>query len=272
MDNLSFRSKEEWRELSHSSVDTYDSAPALYAKSRPCYPEEMFLHLSKLTSKRERALDTATGNGQAALMLARHYDEVIATDQCAGQIDEAMTRPHPRNVEFRIARAEASGLEERSADLITCAQALHWLAPLDNYYREVVRVLRPGGVFAVWCYTKPRVSDLIDPIIDELYDSKKLWPYWAHVRRHLDDGYRGLRMPFGINEREFEYKMRDTWTLNRFQDYLRTWPAIAKSTLNKDEHCLMYILSVFKEIERAWGEVGMARSIEWNLSGRVDIR
>jgi ubiquinone/menaquinone biosynthesis C-methylase UbiE len=271
-DDVSSRSNEDGREFPDSRVDTYNSISAIYAENRPSYPEELFVHLSKLTSKRQRALDTATGNGQAAVPLARHFDEVIATDQCAGQINEAMRRPHPKNVEFRVARAGASGLEEGSVDLMTAAQAIHWLVSLDEYYQEVERVLRPGGVFAVWCYTKPRVSVLIDPIVDDLYNSRELWPYWADWRPLLDDAYRGLRLPFGANRCEFEYKMRETWTLTRFQDYLRTWPAIAQSRQNNDDQCLSYVQDVFQEIERAWGAVSLARTIEWNLNGRVDVR
>ena len=202
------------------------------------------------------------------------FDEVIATDQGAGQINQAMKRPHPKNVKFRIARAGASGLAERSVDLMTCAQAFHWLVPLDlhEYYHEVERVLKPGGVFAVWCYAQPRVSEPIDPIVNELYNSKELWSYWAHWRPVLDDAYRCLRLPFGTNQCEFEYKMRKTWTLTRFEDYLRTWPAIAQSRQNNDYDCLFYVQDVLQRIEHAWGAAGLARTIEWNVIGRVDIR
>ncbi|MEO7503228.1 MAG: class I SAM-dependent methyltransferase, partial [Gemmatimonadaceae bacterium] len=100
---------------------------------------------------RRVALDCATGNGQAARGLAPHFDRVVATDASAEQI----TRAEPRSgIEYRVARADSSGLSDKSVDLVTVAQALHWLDP-EALFREVKRVLAPGGAIAVWAYSDP---------------------------------------------------------------------------------------------------------------------
>jgi SAM-dependent methyltransferase len=46
--------------------------------------------------------------------------------------------------------AEATGLPDASADLVTCAQAFHWF-DVDGARREFRRILRPGGwVVLMW--------------------------------------------------------------------------------------------------------------------------
>ena len=59
--------------------------------------------------------------------LAKRFDRVVATDASAEQIAHATS--HAR-VSYGVARADESGLNDASVDLVTVAQALHWL-PLD---------------------------------------------------------------------------------------------------------------------------------------------
>src|SRR4029077_8666035 len=76
-----------------------------YAKFRPHYPDELFEHLASISARHELAWDCATGNGQAAVGLARHFEKVIATDASAQQIESA--EPDKR-ISYRVAPAEAS--------------------------------------------------------------------------------------------------------------------------------------------------------------------
>lgn len=76
--------------------------------------------------------------------MAEHFDSAVATDASAAQLEQAEL--HPR-VAYRNAPAESSGEVDASIDLVTVATALHWFA-LDEFYREVRRVLRPGGLIA----------------------------------------------------------------------------------------------------------------------------
>ena len=93
--------------------------------------------------------DCATGSGQAAVSLAGHFDRVIATDASRQQLDQAM--PHDR-VTYQVAQAQRTGIASGSVDLVTVAQALHWF-DIPRFFNEAKRVLKPGGVVAVWCYS-----------------------------------------------------------------------------------------------------------------------
>ena len=109
-------------------------APA-YAACRPGYPEELFTYLAGLAPSRELAWDCAAGSGQATIPLARRFRRVVATDISAAMLHQAPLRP---NIEYRVAPAERSGLPEAAADLVTVAQALHWL-PLPQFFDEAAR-------------------------------------------------------------------------------------------------------------------------------------
>ena len=66
--------------MSGAFQDHFSAKADAYARYRPDYPAALFAWLRSLVSERRRAWDCATGNGQAALALAEHFDEVIATE------------------------------------------------------------------------------------------------------------------------------------------------------------------------------------------------
>src|SRR6266567_748317 len=110
--------------------DHFSGHAVEYAKFRPRYPDKLFEYLASSSPRHELAWDCATGNGQAAAGLARHFDSVIATDASAQQIKSA--QPNDR-ISYRVAPAEASGIDSSSVDLILVAQALHWF-DLDAFF------------------------------------------------------------------------------------------------------------------------------------------
>ncbi|KAJ1284108.1 hypothetical protein BS78_03G179100 [Paspalum vaginatum] len=133
---------------------------AVYAAARPAYPKDLFSKLARLTAHHRRAWDVGTGNGQAAVSVAEHYDSVVATDADAEQLRHAAPHPKVRYLhtpDTAAPKEEAVDLVstlggEGSVDLITVAQAVHWF-DLPAFYGVARRVLRrPGGVLAVWGY------------------------------------------------------------------------------------------------------------------------
>lgn len=57
----------------------------------------------------------------------------------------------------RVGSAEQLGEGDGSVDLVTVGMAVHWFQ-LDEFWAEVGRVLRPGGVLAIYGYNLPRPS------------------------------------------------------------------------------------------------------------------
>ena len=188
--------------------DHFSSVAKRYADFRPHYPAGLFDYLATVVPASSVVWDCAAGNGQATFDLAERFERVVATDASAEQI--ASAKPHPK-VEFRVAPAEESGLANESLGLVAVAQALHWF-DLTRFYAEVARVLRPGGVLAVWAYGVNEVEgDAINQLVQDFY-SNTIGPYWPPERKLVEEGYRTISFPFAeITTPTFRMEAR--WTL-----------------------------------------------------------
>ncbi|MBI3569323.1 MAG: class I SAM-dependent methyltransferase [Gemmatimonadetes bacterium] len=219
----------------------------------------LFHYLAVRSGRTRVAWDCATGNGQAALGLAVRFARVVATDASEAMLQQAP--PHPRVV-YRVARYE-SGLPAGCCDLVTVAQALHWL-DLDPFMAEVRRVLAPGGLFAAWCYSLCRVTPAIDEVVDAFY-RVTAGPYWPAERRHVDDGYRALALP--IDELAVPpFVMAHEWSLIDLARYVRTWSAVGRLREARGDEPLL----AFEDAMRgAWGNPGLRRTVTFPLAFRV---
>src|SRR4051812_360024 len=122
-----------------SFKDHFSGHAGCYEAYRPTYPESLFAHLASIAPGQTMAWDCATGNGQAALSLARHFRTIVATDSSRKQLGQARRQDA---IVYAAAHAERSPLPRGSVDLVTVAQALHWF-DLPRFYAEVGRVCRP---------------------------------------------------------------------------------------------------------------------------------
>src|ERR671925_337464 len=145
--------------------DHFSTQSEQYAQYRPKYPDKIYAYLASIAPGHSLAWDCGTGNGQAAIGLAKYFDKVHATDASAEQI--SLAYPHEK-VDYRVERAEEVSLNDSSVDLITVAVAIHWFN-FDEFYREVKRVLKPDGVLAAWTYNSVEISPEIDQLVDQYY-------------------------------------------------------------------------------------------------------
>jgi len=243
-----------------SFKDYFSSSAAEYAAFRPRYPSALFDFVASLPAARTTAWDCACGNGQASVPLASHFDRVIATDASREQVAHAT--PHPR-VSYAVALADASGLDARSVDLVTVAQALHWL-PLDRFFAEVRRVLKPAGALAVWCYTRPRLTGAMDEIV-ERFHSVTCRPYWPPDRKLVDDAYRTIEMPFeDVPAPALDIEAR--LTLDQFAGYIRTWSAARKLAAETGRDP---VVAVREELAAHWGPDTEAQLVRWPVYVRA---
>jgi SAM-dependent methyltransferase len=242
--------------------DHFSSHAADYARSRPTYPPELFAFVASLAPGHSLAWDVGTGNGQAAVGLAEHFDHVIATDPSQEQLQSAFAHP---KVEYRRATAEDSGLEPGSVDAVTVAQAAHWF-DLNRFYSEVRRVLKPGGAVAIWCYILTRVSPEVDEVIDRYYYGT-VGPYWPRERRLVDDGYASLPFPFDeVPAPDLEIGL--SWTLDEMIAYLRTW---SPTRLYIKANGVDPVALVEPELAAVWGERESARTVRWPIRMRTGL-
>jgi len=199
--------------------DYFSGHAADYAKYRPEYPRALFEWLASIAPATGVAVDCGTGNGQAARGLAEFFDRVEALDASADQIANAHG---PANIHFLVATAEATTMPDASADMVTIAQALHWLDH-PKFFAEVRRVLKPGGVFVAWGYARFVADEPVQSMaIESLW--KPLEVYWPPERRLVETAYATLDFPFKeLVAPRFAIEL--DWTPEDLIDYVHTWSA-----------------------------------------------
>lgn len=234
--------------------DHFSEQAALYAASRPHYPAALFDWLEAASPGRALAWDAGCGNGQAARELATRFDEVFASDPSAAQIEAAQG---PSNLRFAVEPAEHCSLPAACADLATVAQAVHWF-DLPAYYGEVVRVLRPEGLLAVWGYGLHSVADPIDALLWQLYEDT-LGPYWPPERRLIENGYADLDFPWPVLDAP-QFRIELDWTVDHYLAYLRSWSATRRYMA---EHGSDPVTAMESPFRAAWGET--SNTVTWPI-------
>jgi SAM-dependent methyltransferase len=235
--------------------DHFSGQSGEYQKYRPDYPSALFDWLAGIAGGHRLAIDVATGNGQAAVGLAVHFDAVLATEPSAAQLREA--RSHAR-VTYRQEPAESISASSASADLLTAAQAAHWF-DWARFTDEARRVLVPGGVLAIWCYGEVQVTSAIDALVAD-FSRDVVGPYWPRERRHVDEGYRDLVLPFPAIETP-PLEMQTRWDATGMLGYLDTWSAVRRCRARTGRDPLRLLSAPLTD---AWGDG--VRDMHWPLT------
>jgi len=243
-------------------TEVFSSLAHDYARSRPYYPDHLLAYLAVLSPDQQAAWDVATGNGQAAVGLSRYFKRVIATDASFRQVQQAGPS---ESISYLANTAERSPLANRSVDLVTVAQAVHFF-DLDAFYDEVRRVLRPGGLLAVWCYHLCQIEPQIDSVV-KWYNDELLGPYWAAPIEHIRTRYHNLPFPFSFLELSTPvFRMEASWNLEQFVNFLGSWSArqVCIKTIGCDP-----LDMIFPLLRQAWGRDEEVRTIVWPLHFRI---
>jgi SAM-dependent methyltransferase len=240
--------------------DHFSWAAASYASYRPRYPAALFDWLAANATDHSRTWDCGTGNGQAAVALAERFDEVVATDASVSQLANA-TRAD--RVRYLVMTAEQAALTDRSVGVVTVAQALHWFRHAA-FFGEVQRVLRPGGLLAVWSYGVATIEPALDALIMRFH-SETVGPYWPAERAFVESGYAGIDLPFPeVTTPAFE--METAWTLPQLSGYISTWSAVGRyrTQLGNDP-----IPDLVRSLAEVWEDPATTRRVRWPLVVRA---
>jgi ubiquinone/menaquinone biosynthesis C-methylase UbiE len=201
--------------------DNFSAQAKEYSKYRPAYPQEMVSYIASFAAENNCALDVATGNGQVAALLSSYFKKVYATDISQNQLDNALKK---ENIIYSLQKAEQTNFADAQFDLVTVAQAIHWF-DFDAFYKEVYRIMKPGGIIAVMGYGLLRTNSGSDKILSRFYH-EIIGPYWDVERRYLDENYKTIPFPFKEIYPNKNYENTFTWDFEQLAGYLQTWSAV----------------------------------------------
>ncbi len=134
-------------------------------------------------------LDIATGTGDLAIMMANSSAEkIIGLDISQGMLDVGIKKIASKNLNHKIemlnADSEAMPFEDNSFDAITVAFGIRNFENLDKGLSEILRVLKPNGVFVILETSNPTqtpykqgyilYTKYLLPIIGKLFSKDKV--------------------------------------------------------------------------------------------------
>lgn len=135
-----------------------------YEKYRPSYPPELidWIVTTSEIGPGARIADLGCGTGISTRLFAARGFDVVGIDPNPEMLARA---ERAGGASYRKGEAAATGLEDRSVDLIVGGQAFHWF-DLGPVFREFRRILKPGR----WCAAFWNLRSKSTPFLEE-YDA-----------------------------------------------------------------------------------------------------
>jgi len=164
-----------------------------YAKHRAGFPDAFFdrVYADGFVKPGASLLDLGTGTGTLARGFALRGCRVTGIDPAAEMLEQAkeMDKLAGVEIEYRVAKAEATGLPDSSFDVVTAGQCWHWF-DRPKAAQEVKRILKPGGTVIIahfdWLPLTGNVVELTEQLIVKYNPAWKfggglgIYPQWLH--------------------------------------------------------------------------------------------
>ncbi len=132
----------------------------LYDLVRPIPPRILADVITRYAGAQpELVVDLGSGTGLSSRWAGTWSNTVVGVEPNADMRLRAASVPSDANVRYVAGFSDSTDLPDGCADVVLAVQALHWMDPVSTFV-EVVRLLRPGAVFAaIDCDWPPSVGN-----------------------------------------------------------------------------------------------------------------
>lgn len=133
------------------NADRFAGFADVYDKARPTAPRKATeIILRYLNYKPSCVIDLGCGTGLSTMIWEDLAGAVIGIEPSQDMIAVARRKALGHDsVQFLNGFSDATGLGDKSADIVTCSQSFHWMDP-EKTLKEAGRILKDNGVFAVY--------------------------------------------------------------------------------------------------------------------------
>ncbi|PUZ30177.1 Ubiquinone/menaquinone biosynthesis C-methylase UbiE [Chitinophaga costaii] len=178
-----------------------------YVKYRPTYPAALLQFMQQVFALRQHSpiADVGAGTGILTALLLQDGYEVFAVEPNDNMRQSANQQlSHFEHFHSINGSGEATTLPNGSVDLVTVAQAFHWLQP-DKARQEFLRILKPGGHIAlIW-----NLRTTHTPFEQAFEDIKQKYGHnYTGIRKSHDPELKGFFGDLGLAEKTFTHSMR----------------------------------------------------------------
>lgn len=196
-------------------VEQYDPIAGKYAEAQRAFFEGMsdpareFIYKRLPQQKDIQVLDIGCGPGTDVDQLKNlGYQNVSGIDPSAESIALAQSRA-AKSEDFKVGSYEATGFPDKSVDFIMGRYSLMYVRDIDGAYREMARILRPGGKL---------VAVVSNPAADSL-EKREDTAEGPQISFTLYDGKITITMPLHVREEYFSETFHELFDLDQIQEF-----------------------------------------------------
>lgn len=144
----------------YSAVTRFSHVADFYDDVRPATPRILIDILKQYAGvqKAKLVVDVGSGTGLSSRAWSEDAQQVIGIEPNAQMREQATSRTQAPNVSYREGISSDTKIEDGMADIATCSQSFHWM-DAEETLTEMHRILRPGGVFAIYYCDFPPVMN-----------------------------------------------------------------------------------------------------------------
>ncbi|XP_015921419.1 putative methyltransferase DDB_G0268948 [Parasteatoda tepidariorum] len=250
----------------------------LYSQFRPYPPRELIetiITYMKEKIKLEppfcKAIDIGCGSGQSTFVLSQHFKSLLGVDVSEAQIKCAQEIHALPNIEYKVSEGDNLPVLSSSVQLVTLCQSIHWFVPLDNLYKEIRRILIPGGVVAAYGYWIPlpktddnkKNSEIYKCVFDYCHE-EKLGAYWDKERYIVQNKYTDVNFPF-LNQKRVELVNESESSLADYIGYLSTWSSYQKLSREHPDQASELLPEIEERLKEILGSKDTSEKIQLKL-------
>jgi SAM-dependent methyltransferase len=166
---------------------TFNDVAEIYDEVRPGYPEQLIEDVVSLSAipSGGSILEIGCGTGKATLPLARREYAMICLElsKNMARLASELCRPYP-GVDVQNISFEEWPLQEKTFDLVMCAEAFHWISP-DIRLVKTAASLKTGGSIALFWHGHHGGRSKFFQEAEEVY--RKKVPQLAEMRKKTPD-------------------------------------------------------------------------------------